>query len=98
MRDALPGQRRTVSQQTNAVFDDAIITEKRKLRSIRQTRASGCVSHEANSSCAFRSIQHFHQRRRNMMTVGNQLTENFRFAQCELKQARDTINATPARR
>src|SRR5881392_830537 len=91
-------ERRAISQQTNAPVDDAIITEKRKPGSIRQARASSCVSHKTNSRTAFCAVQHFHQRCRNMITVRNQFAENGWFTQCELKQARDTINATSARR
>src|SRR5205823_4381123 len=81
-----------------ATVNDAIITEKRKPGSIRQARASSCVSHKTNSRTAFCAVQHFHQRCRNMITVRNQFAENGWFTQCELKQARDTINASSARR
>src|SRR6478672_13710033 len=86
-----------ISQEAHSVFNSAILTEERELRSFRQSGTSGCVGHEADSLWAFRAIQHFHQRRRNVMTVGDQFTTDVWFAQCKLEQTGDPIDTSTAR-
>src|SRR5262249_11276427 len=86
-----------ISQDTDSVFHDAIPAEKRELRSLRQSGASGCIGHQTDSVWAFRAIQHLHQCRRNVTTVGNQFTTDVWFAQCKLEQTGDPINAATPR-
>ena len=75
-----------IREQTSTVVHDAFQSTERKTCALGQPRSSSGIGHKRNSASPLRAIQHFHQRQRNVLTVGTQFAKNLRPAQREFEQ------------